>query len=236
MKQSSQQPASPPLQIPKLGADAYSTLINTALNVRDSSAHPYWEYFNTGLNKLYAGASNTLWDLGARLRSGGIGVTEANKILQQRGVFDAAFTDELWALAAKPDFSTAALDAMAQIRHLLNTTVLRLDFFNPVVQILGMPIMLIPAVRAATSEIRDMGQEVPAFKMLGTAIKNLFNPSVVEHFTQAGIVSKGLAAHAAMVDAAGLLFKADSSARVLEQAGIVQSKFDRFVNFFSKAH
>ena len=218
----------------KLGADAYSTLINTALNVRDSSAHPYWEYFNTGLNKLYAGASNTLWDLGARLRSGGIGVTEANKILQQRGVFDAAFTDELWALAAKPDFSTAALDAMARIRHLLNTTVLRLDFFNPVVQILGMPIMLIPAVRAATSEIRDMGQEVPAFKMLGTAIKNLFNPSVVEHFTQAGIVSKGLAAHAAMVDAAGLLFKADSSARVLEQAGIVQSKFDRFVNFFSK--
>jgi hypothetical protein len=37
-----------------------------------------------------------------------------------------------------------------------------------------------------------------------------------------------------MVDAAGLMFKAESSARVLEQAGIVQSQFDKFINFMSK--
>ena len=218
----------------KLGDDAFSTIIKTALNVRDPSAHPYWEYFNQGLNKLYAGTANALWDIGAKLRSGGMSVADANKILQERGVHDAAFTDELWALATKPDFSTAALDAMARVRHLLNTVVLRLDFFNPIVQLVGMPIMLMPAIRDATSAIKSMDQEVPAYRMLATAVKNLFDKDMVDHFANRGIVSKGVTQHAMMVDAAGLMFKAESSARVLEQAGIVQSQFDKFINFMSK--
>lgn len=220
--------------VSKLGADAYSTLISTALNVRDATAHPYWEYFNTGLNKLYEGTANALWDMGSKLRKSEISVADANRILKQRGVNDAAFTEELWALAAKPDFSTAALDAMARVRHILNTTVLRLDFFNPVVQTLGLPIMLMPAIRDATSEVRSMGDTVPMFKMMGTAVKNLFDKNLIEHYAEKGVVSKGLVAHANMIDSAGLIFKASSSARVLEQAGIVQSKFDKFINFFSK--
>ena len=218
----------------KLGDDAFSTIIKTALNVRDPSAHPYWEYFNQGLNKLYAGTANALWDMGAKLRTGGISVKDANKILQERGVYDAAFTEELWALATKPDFSTAALDAMARVRHLLNTVVLRLDFFNPIVQLVGMPIMLMPAIRDATSAIKSMDQEVPAYRMLATAVKNLFDKDMVDHFANRGIVSKGVTQHAMMVDAAGLMFKSESSARVLEQAGIVQSQFDKFINFMSK--
>ena len=218
----------------QLGADAYSALIRTSLNLRPRAAHPYWEYFNEGLNKLYSGVASALWELGAGLRKGSVSLEEANRILVERGVTDAAFTESLWQLAAKPDFSTAALDAMARVRHLLNTVVLRLDFFNPIVQLVGMPIMLMPAIRDATSAIKSMDQEVPAYRMLATAVKNLFDKDMVDHFANRGIVSKGVTQHAMMVEAAGLMFKAESSARVLEQAGIVQSQFDKFINFMSK--
>lgn len=220
--------------ISKDGKDAYTDIIKTALNLTDAEAYPYWQHTNTYINELATGIAEKIWEIGHMLRKDKLPIDQANLILSNMGVKDALYTPELWKLAAMPNMSNVAFEAVCKVRHGISTAILRLEHMNAIVQSIAMPIMTSPAMANALKNAQTI-EEIPSQVMLyKNAFKALGDKDLLELYRKQYLISPSITNGVAAIDAAGQIMAATSNQEILRLANTAQSAMGKFVNTVAK--
>lgn len=192
-----------------------------------------WHQFNNMVEKSldWAGTKTLAkvmdkWD---DIKNGKLSISqlEAENISNRYGT-DIFGSEALWNLSKANTFTGGAREAIKGANSLIRLLLLGVDYFNGLINIIGTPILALPAIKDAFKA----GQDVPYFQLMGDAMKGMFGATRradLDKYAKLGIVSKDMFIYHDLLEAHATLLASGTSSAALSAANKVTYYFDKFI-------
>lgn len=205
--------------------DPYGDYIRTALNISKKAEYTILQQTNDFLDAVGTRAYRAINKIHQSMKDGEVSWDEVKPTLQRYG-FGTYFQDESLFKAAQvaPD-KNLIREYIDKANMLLATTSLRLDFLNPIVNVLSTPVLLSAEVQSIRREILQdpklaaiFDEQTKVFvpgskgekavnstmRLLANAVKSYFKePKKIAEYEALGLIDGTLALHHRMLDDLG---------------------------------
>jgi hypothetical protein len=218
--------------IGKTVTDPYGDYVKTALGVSRKEEYKLWDMANEKTEAYFSGAFNAIRNSFFGAKSGVISYQEASAVGAKYGLGNPyqAFTDSMKTygdLAAMLPPERTLSKFVSAANSILATTVIRLDAFQSLINIVSTPVMLLAEANSAkallTTALPDgSGRMIPATsKALYKAVNNFFDDNVkkvwMPIYKNAGIVREKTAEYFEMIDQLSLPYGRIAESEVLKR-------------------
>lgn len=229
--------------------DPYGDYIRTALNISKKAEYTILQQTNDFLDAVGARAYRAIDKAHQAMKSGDLSWDEVKPTLQRYG-FGTYFQDESLFKAAQvaPD-KNIFKEYINKANMLLATTSLRLDFLNPMINVLSTPVLLSAEVQSIRKEMLQDPKLAAIFdeqtkvvvpgtkgekavnstmRLLSNAVKTYFNePKKLAEYEAIGLVDGTLALHHKMLDDLGRAFSYSEPSKVSQLIESAVSKGEK---------